>query len=158
MKPLWILGAGQYGAVAKEIAQTVGYDPVYFLDDNCALAQGPLSRAAEIQTAGFVAMGNPQVRSQWLRRLHKPVTLIHPNACVSPSACLGEGCIVEAGAVVGTHATVGNGTIVMAHAVVGHDAAVGTCCQLKYGCVVPERSRVPDFTRIDCGCVFENQE
>lgn len=35
MSKLLILGAGQYGAVAKEIAESIGiYDAISFLDDN----------------------------------------------------------------------------------------------------------------------------
>ncbi len=41
MSTLVILGAGQYGLVAKEIAESLGvYDKILFLDDNNPKAEG----------------------------------------------------------------------------------------------------------------------
>ncbi len=153
---LLILGAGQYGFVAKEVAEAMGYfSSIAFLDDHNDIAVGKL---ADIETmeydAAFVAIGNPKVRMQWLEKIRKPAILIHPKAVISPSAKIGAGCILEAGAVISADVTIGKGTIVMANAVVGHNAAVGDCCQLKYNCTVPENCTVPDGTKIDCNAVY----
>ncbi len=151
MKTLLILGAGQYGRVAKEVAQSMGeFDKIQFLDDGNACAVGKLCDVEKLPyDAAFVAIGNVEVRKYWLGRLDKIATLIHPKATVMPSAKMGEGCILEAGAVVCSGAVVGRGTIIMANAVVGHDAKVGDCCQLKYNVSVAERACVPDGTKIE---------
>ncbi len=156
MKRLLILGAGQYGLVAKEVAQAIGgYDSIEFLDDCNENAIGKLADVENIQyDVAFVAIGNPAVRKALLERIARPVTLIHPKATVSSSAKIGEGCIVEAGAVICAGAEVGKGTLVMANAVVGHNATVGEFCQLKYNCSVPERAEVPNATKIECNVVF----
>ncbi len=162
MKKLLILGAGQYGLVAKEIAMATGdYDTVAFLDDSNPAAVGKLR---DIQTvpcdAACVAMGNAAVRERWLATAAayaKIATLVHPCATVMPSAVIGEGTVVEAGAVICSGATVGRGCIVMANAVIGHDAAVGDYCQIKYNGTVPERCTVPAKSKIDCNAVYSEE-
>ncbi len=152
MKKLLILGAGQYGLVAKEIAEAMGvFSTVEFLDDHSELAVGKLDDLNRIEyDVAFVAIGDPSVRCHWMTRVKSLVTLVHPRAVVSPSASVGEGSIIEAGAVVSADAVIGKGTIVMANAVVGHNATVGDCCQLRYGCAVSENITVPDMTKVEC--------
>lgn len=156
MGRLLILGAGQYGLVAKEVAEAMGcFAKIDFLDDHSDIAIGKLSDIDNITyDTAFVAIGNPAVRSQYLDQIEKAATLIHPRAFISPSAKIGEGCIIEAGAVISTDAKIGKGTIVMANAVVGHNATVGECCQLKYNCTIPENYVVLDSTKVDCNIVF----
>lgn len=159
MGRLLILGAGQYGFVAKEVAEAMGtFTQIDFLDDHNEIAIGKLDDMEEIEyDTAFVAIGNPVVRAQWLKRIDKIATLVHPKAVVSPSADIGEGSIIEAGAVLSTHVKMGKGTIVMANAVVGHNAAVGDCCQLKYNCTIPENCVVPDQIKVDCNVVYRDK-
>ena len=158
MGRLLILGSGQYGLVAKEVAEAMNcFAQIDFLDDHSENAIGKLNDIENIEyDAAFVAIGNPAVRSQWLQRIDKLVTLIHPKAVISPSAVIGEGSIFEAGTVISTDAKIGKGTIVMANSVVGHNAVVGECCQLKYNCTIPENCVVPDKTKVDCKDVFRD--
>ncbi len=158
MERLLILGAGQYGYVAKEVAEAMGcFISIDFLDDHNELAIGWLEdlEKTEYDTA-FVAIGNPVVRAQWLQRISKTATLIHPKSMVSSSAVIDEGCIIESGAVVSANVKIGKGTIVMANAVIGHNATVGDCCQFKYNCTIPENCVVPDQTKVDCNVVYKN--
>lgn len=158
MGRLLILGAGQYGFVAKEVAEDMGcFTQIDFLDDHSEIAIGKLNDIDDIEyDAAFVAIGNPAVRAHYLGRIKRAATLIHPKVFVSPSANISEGCIIEAGAVISTDTKIGKGTIVMANAVVGHNATVGECCQLKYNCTIPENGVVPDKTKVDCNVVFRD--
>lgn len=152
MRRLLILGAGQYGFVAREVAEAMGcFSSIDFFDDHSEVAIGKLDdiKKIEYETA-FVAIGNPTVRAQWLQKIDQLATLVHPKTMICPSAVIGEGCIVEAGAVVATDANIGKGAIVMANAV------VGDCCQLKYNCTVPENCVVPDQTKVDCNVVYRD--
>ncbi len=158
MKRLLILGAGQYGMVAREIAETMGYfDEISFLDDNSSYAVGKLDEINHFEYEyAFVAIGNSQVREYWLDKIPeaKRVTLVHPQAVVMKTANIGKGSIIEAGAVVSYNASIGKGTIVMANSVVGHDAIVADYCQLKYGCIIPERCTVQGYIKVDCNEVY----
>ena len=159
MKRLLILGAGQYGVVAKEIAQAMNcFSEILFLDDSSEAAVGKLEDIENMEyDLAFVAIGNVHVRERWLGRIDRAVTLIHPKAEISPSATIGEGSIVEAGAVISAGANVGKGAIVMANAAVGHNATVGEYCQLEYNCSIPENRIVPDKTVVECNSIWRNQ-
>lgn len=158
-KNLLILGAGQYGQVARETAEAMGiFREVAFLDDNSPAALGRLDQYAGYRgtfSCAFVAMGNPDIRMKWLERLEDagfelPV-LIHPMAWVSPSARLGGGSIVEPMAVVHTGAEVGTGGLLCAGCVVNHNARVGDCCQIDCGAVVASNADVSAGTKVPCG-------
>lgn len=58
---LIILGAGQYGQVAKEVALSSGFERISFLDDNSDIAIGKLEDYKKYITeykSAFVAIGN----------------------------------------------------------------------------------------------------
>ncbi len=158
MGKLLILGAGQYGFVAKEVAEAMGiFAQIDFLDDHNEAAIGKLDDVEKVEyDAAVVAIGNPIVRAKWLQKIDKPATLIHPKAVISPSADIDEGVIIEAGAVISTGVTIGKGTIIMSNAVVGHNATVGECCQLKYSCTVPENCVVASQSKVDCNVFFKD--
>ncbi len=149
---LLICGAGQYGFVAKEIAEKTGsFTQIVFLDDNNDIAIGGLGDIDKVDyDAAVVAIGNPRVREKLLNILDKPITLIDPGAAIMPSAKIGEGCIIEAGAIICSNATVGRGCIIMANAVVGHDASIGDYCHLKYNSTVNDARDLPLMTKLDC--------
>ncbi len=158
---LLILGAGQYGQVAKAVARAQGgFSRIDFLDDAAESALGKLDELESFEhDFVFVAMGNPAVRQQWVERIEQAhqftlATLIHPRAVVEPSAVIGQGSIIEAGAVVSCNSCVGTSCIIMANAVIGHDAVVGSFCQLKYNSSVTERSQVPSGFKLACNSVF----
>ncbi len=159
---LVIIGAGQYGFVAKDIAEgTKQFSQIVFLDDKSEFAVGKLSDIDKVEyDFAFVAIGNPEVRRQAMEHIpgNKVVTLIHENAIVMSSAKIGVGSLIEAGSVISSNAEIGKGTIVMANAVVGHDARVGDYSQLKYGCIVPERESIPSGTKIDCNEVYRDKQ
>lgn len=60
MKKLLILGAGQYGFVAKEVAEAMGcYSHIDFLDDYSDIAVGKLNDIDTIEyDEAFIAIGN----------------------------------------------------------------------------------------------------
>lgn len=161
-KNLLILGAGQYGQVVRETAEAMGcFDKIDFLDDNSPLALGNLADYEMLQqeySCAFVAMGNPQLRMQWLDRLEQagfelPV-LIHPKAYISPSAVLGKGTVVEPMAVVNTGAVVEAGGLLCAGCVVNHNAHVMPVCQIDCGAVVASNAIVPEGTKVPSSSAF----
>lgn len=164
-KNLLILGAGQYGRVARETAEAMGcFERIAFLDDNSLLAIGKLSDYecfAQSYGSAFVAMGNPQLRMQWLNKLEQtgyelPV-LIHPKAFVSPSAVIGLGSIVEPMAVVNSEAVIEKGGLICAGCVVNHNAHIMPVCQIDCNAVVASNGLVPEGTKVMSGTVFHKE-
>lgn len=165
MENLVILGAGQYGHVARETAVAMGcFQEICFLDDHSETAIGKLEDYRQLRSkfdCAFVAMGNPGLRMHWLQALEEagyqlPV-LIHPKAYVSPSAQLGKGSITEPMAVVNAGAEVGMGALLCAGCVVNHNAHVLPGCQIDCNAVVAANAVVPEGTKVQSGSVFEKK-
>lgn len=143
-KNLLILGAGQYGMVAREIAESMGsFEKIDFLDDHKEFAIDKLTNyekyAAEY-TYAIVAIGNAETRLSYIQKLEEAcfriAILVSPRAYIAPSAQLMKGSIIEPMAVIHANAVVAVGVIVCAGAIVNHNAAVGDGCLLQCGSVV----------------------
>ena len=162
---LLILGAGQYGAVAKETAQAMDcFGRIDFLDDANPIALGTLSCCKTLRGSydcAFVAIGDAEVRMYWLTELvqagYEPAVLIHPRAWVSPSARLMAGIIVEPMAVVHANAVVESGTLLCAGGVVNHNAHVLSGCKIDCNAVVAPRTVVPEKTHVPSSTCFERK-
>lgn len=162
---LLILGAGGYGQLVKEIAvQTGKYAKIDFLDDRNPSACGTLEDYEVFRRqydCAFVAMGDPQLRLQWIEKLdrsgYKLPVLIHPQAYVSPSAILERGTMVEPMAVVSTGAIVETGGLLCAGCVINHNARISPGCQIDCNAVVESYAVVPPQTKVPCGTVFERK-
>lgn len=159
MKNLLILGAGQYGMVAKEIAEsTKKYDTISFLDDNNPIAFGKLNeyeKFCSVYQDAVVAIGNSKLRLELLDKLKKsgfeiPV-LIHKSAYVSPSAVIGEGSFIEPMSVIHTDVHVGVGCIISAGTIVNHNSQIGIGCHLNCGTIVASGTEVQSHTKTQYG-------
>lgn len=140
-KHVIVIGAGGHGRSMAEAILLLGRDElVGFVDDradaNTKVWSYPiLGRKDSLQTlrtqadAVVVAIGNNAVREKLHARVREAgfelLSVIHPTAFVSPTATLGAGCAVMAGAVVGTEAQLGEGVIVNCGATVDHHCRVG---------------------------------
>ena len=73
MKKLLILGAGQYGKVAYEIASTMEqFERIEYLDDNSETAVGKLSDYKKLKNdydSAIVAIGNAEMRLDLIEQL-----------------------------------------------------------------------------------------
>ena len=70
---LLILGAGEYGQLVKEMAMNQ-FITIDFLDDNSPVAIGKLEDYKNLKDKfqnAIVAIGNNEIRSQWIDRLEK---------------------------------------------------------------------------------------
>ena len=163
---LLILGAGQYGWVAKETAEAMGcFEKIAFLDDASEAAMDKLDsydRFTASFSHAFVAMGNPALRLQYIQKLQQcgfaAAVLVHPHATVMPSAVLGPGSIVEARCVINSNTAVGTGCILSAGAVVNHNSTLGDGCHVDCNATVPAGSILPPHTKVPCGTVFAIKE
>ena len=164
-KKLLIIGAGQYGYVAKETAEaTCLYDKIAFIDEFAPIAIGKTKDVGNFLTEyanAFVAIGNTNVRLEIIDTLktlgYRQVTLIHPKAYVSPSAEIAEGCIVEPNAVIHSNTRIGIGCLISAGAVVNHNAVVEDGCHIDCNATVEARSVVKAGIKVNSGQVYGNE-
>ena len=170
---LLIIGAGIYGEVAKEIAESMAlFDRIDFLDDRAS--QTPLGgrvigttemlpRLCGEYNCAVVAIGNPTVRASLLERIkqdgaYRIATLISPLAFVSKTASVGCGCIVEPMAVVHAGCVLEEGCLISAGAVVNHASTCGCCVHVDCNATVAGYTAVPAGTKVPAGTVYTKQE
>ena len=157
---LLILGAGEYGKLVKELARNK-YTTIDFLDDKSEAAIGKLEdykNLGDKYLNAVVAIGNNEVRMEWLGRLKEagynlPI-LLSERACVSPSAVIEEGCIIEPLSVINANAKVEKGTIISSGAVVNHNALVKQGCHIDCNAVVGADAVVPEKMHLNYGQVI----
>jgi sugar O-acyltransferase (sialic acid O-acetyltransferase NeuD family) len=147
-----IYGAGGQARVLLELMDRAGICPIAgIVDDNPEyhgtkidgiLVLGSIERLASLIRVhrihrAVIAVGNNAHRKKLADHarslgLRLPV-LIHPHAYVSPTAKLGEGSVVMAGAIVSTHVVIGELGIVNTRASVDHDCLIGDCVHIAPG-------------------------
>lgn len=139
-KRVIVIGAGGHGRSVAEAVLLLGRDELIgFVDDgadaNANVWSYPILGRTDslhalraLADTVVVAIGNNAVREKLHARVRKAcfelLNVIHPAAIVSPTATLGAGCAVMAGAVVGTEAKLGEGVIVNCGATVDHHCKV----------------------------------
>lgn len=162
MQNLLILGAGQYGLVVCEIAESLHcYESIDFLDDKNPVAIGRLQdyeKFIEIYDSAIVAIGNSDMRLDYIEKLkmvgYKIATLIHQTAYVSPSCKLGEGCVVEPLAGLHANTVVETGCLISMGVLVNHNAVIKIGCHIDCGSVVAARAVVPAKTKVLANTLF----
>lgn len=144
-----ILGAGGHAKVVIEAFRAAGDHVAYCLggpSDPESLLEVPVIRdEAELPRLkeggfrrGFVAIGANKVRDRLARKLEDAgfelVSVVHPRAWFSPSARMGRGVVVMAGAVVNACATIGDLAIINTGATVDHDCVIGRAVHVAPQC------------------------
>lgn len=164
MNNLLILGAGQFGLMVKEIAESMEcFDKIDFLDDKSELAVGKLCDYANFSREyryAVVAIGNPEIRLSYIQKLEEACFIVaivaSPSAYIAPSAQIMKGSIIEPMAVVQANSAVAVGCIISSGAVVRHNAFVGDVCHVDCNAVVMSGSIVPAKTKIEACTVCRN--
>lgn len=137
-----IVGGGRrcHGrSVAEEAQLSCYFEVMGFPDDSLPAGEtllgapllGPVASMSQHWVGAdqaIVAIGNNAVREKLMLQLvavnFDLATVLHTRGIGSPSAVLGAGSVVMAGAIVGTEACLGVGYIVSCGAVVDHHATV----------------------------------
>src|SRR4051812_23205617 len=165
-----IVCAGGQGAIVADIlqrARDAGADAlaIGFVDDTPELAGtavlgvdvlGPIASLSGIaHDAVIVALGDNEARRAMTERLlaagERLATAIHPRACVAPSASVGEGSMISAGAVISPRANIGRGVIINTNASVDHDTVVEDFAHVSSGATVGARCRIGAESLIGLG-------
>jgi len=146
---LLVIGAGGHGKVVAEAAIASGqWQQIAFLDGRfpglSRVLAWPVigSDQAAVEFLGefpaiFVAIGDNRLRSSLTEKLEESgfalPSVIHPTSWVSPSAQIGRGTILVAGAVINAGAKLGRGCIVNTGATVDHDCSIADGVHISPG-------------------------
>lgn len=155
---LILIGGGGHALVVAEAAVLAGFSLTGFLDDDddAPLSRGnpacphldPLSELEGYADRGCIlAIGDLKLRRTLLGKLglaNLP-SVVHPGACVSPSATIGRGVYIGPRAVVHTRAIIADHAIVNSGAVVEHECRIGENAHIAPGAAVGGRVTIgPD--------------
>lgn len=136
---LMIVGAGGHAKVVIEVAQSAGWQVVAAFDPGPAksvLGVPVVGGDAELETfwaagkadAAIIAIGDNHLRqnlAEKVRALGCPTPHIaHATATISPSAQIGAGTVIMAGAVINAAASIGQDCIINTAAIIEHDCVV----------------------------------
>lgn len=147
MKKVIIIGASGHSAEITDyithynnsVAPELCFDVVGYIDDNkenydsygfVSPYLGTIQDHEVSEEAEYImGIANIQFRrtivENFLQKGAKFATLIHPSAIVSPSAIVGEGCVVAHNASIGPKAIIGNFNMLNSRCTIGHDSTIG---------------------------------
>ncbi len=165
-----VLGANAHARVVIEAIRAMGHEVAGVLDRVGAAIPGSDVLGApilgdddllpELPGLGLrsvvVAIGDNRLRERVAdvaraSGLNLPA-IVHPSATVSPSARLGDGCVVMARAVIGTAAWIGELAIVNSGAVIEHDNRIGRAAHVASGCALAGTVTVGARAMLGVGC------
>ena len=161
-----VIGAGGHAKVVIELFRSLGTTIIGLTDiddtPRDVLGVEVLGDDAVLQDLfekgvrnAFVALGDNGRRLDMGLKLEalgfKLITAVSPHAAVSPSARLGAGVAVMAGAVINAEAEVGDLVIVNSGAVVEHDVVLGRACHIGPGAVLAGQVRVGEGSLLGAG-------
>jgi sugar O-acyltransferase (sialic acid O-acetyltransferase NeuD family) len=171
--PVIILGATRLGRIALDIFNSHGIMAYCFLDDDASLHNTEINEVVVMgkttddgylkfvgqKCEAFVAVEDVQARQKLLellknRRKVMPVNAVHQLAYLAPTAHLGYGNLVGAGAVVNPNAKIDFGCVVDTRAVIDCEAVLEPYVQVGAGAVVGAKAQLGQGAYIGAGAVI----
>lgn len=172
------LGAGGHAKVVAEILQLIGgYELVGLLDPrselwgtdilgipvlgNDDLLATLLGQGVRYVFIGLGTVGNTWPREQLYKKARQQgfdiVDAVDPRAVVAPSAQLGDGLTIMAGAIINAAAWLGDNVIVNTGAIVEHDCIIGHHVHIATGARLAGAVSVGNHSHIGVGATIRQE-
>jgi UDP-perosamine 4-acetyltransferase len=167
--PIVVVGGGGHARVVIEILLAAGWQVTGYTDSSGrpgdAFAGVPwLGSDGELPALlsrgvahAIVALGDNALRDRLLQEVaalgFKLGNAVHPRALVSPTAVLGQGVALMAGAILNAAVALGDGSIVNTGATVDHDGRIGRCVHIAPGSHLAGSVTVEDGALIGVGSI-----
>lgn len=166
MSGILIIGAGGHGKVVADILLQQSAPVLGFLDDDPTTwgtsrlglpVLGAIDTFLDHSPEGLVmGIGSNVLRQDIVKRLGSLAqelwwSAIHPQAIIAPSARIGRGTVVAAGAIVNPDAMVGDHVIINTGATVDHDCRIGDFAHIAPGVHLAGGVRVGEGSLLGIG-------
>lgn len=165
---LAIIGAGGHSKVIIEaVLARNQYCALRLVDQDVAKEGHIILGSVEVEflqewdtlpRACHIAVGNNATRQQLSelakRKGKEHATIIHPEASISTSALVGEGCFVASKVVVSAESTIGEGCIINHGAIVDHDCQIGAYSHIAPGSTLTGGVEVGQCSFIGAGATI----
>lgn len=163
-KNIIIIGAGGHGKVVSDIAKEVGYNQIFFLDDNDSLKKcnnyeviGKIKNFNNYYDSDFfVAIGNNEERKKIISILPNLVTLVHPSAVIGSNVELGKGTVIMPGVVINACTKIGDGCIINTCSSIDHDCKIGNYTHISVGAHLAGNVSIGDNDCLGIGSIVKN--
>jgi UDP-perosamine 4-acetyltransferase len=162
-----VIGAGGHAKVCIELLHAMGEKIAFCVgggsDSPNACLGVPVLKGdgnlAHLRAQGysrsFVAIGSNNLRERLgttaIELGYQLVNAVSPHAVVSPSAKLGVGVAVMAGAVINAEAVIGDFSIINTGATVDHDCRIGKAVHIAPQCALAGNVMVGDYSFLGVG-------
>ncbi|MDB5347846.1 MAG: sugar O-acyltransferase, sialic acid O-acetyltransferase NeuD family [Schlesneria sp.] len=161
--PVVVIGAGGHSKVVISALQEAGTAIEAVYDDDPAKwgqkllgieVRGPIDALkTSPNRRGIIGIGDNGIREKLSQELSlKWVTIVHPFSYVHPTAQIGEGSVVMAGAVIQPDVVVGRHCIVNTSSSIDHDCRVGDFSSLGPGTNLSGGVRIGNRCMLGTGC------
>ena len=168
--PVIIFGALGLGKVALEIFKSNEVIVYGFLEDDKKMhgqeiddvqIMGSTEDEQFLKVLGkkceaFIAVDDNRLKKSLVKTLTEdykvmPVNAIHATSFISPTAVLGHGNLVSAGAIVNTFAKIGNHCILNTKAVIDYEAELADFVQVGTGAIVGSGAKIGESAFVGAG-------
>lgn len=154
-----IYGASGHGKVVADIAQSLGYEISFFIDDDeskSSFLGFEVKRFdRDFNSPIALGVGENRVRAKIFQRLKsfniEILTLIHPTSAISCRAFLDEGVVVMPNATINSCTRVGRGVIINSGSVIEHDCKIGDFVHISPNVALAGAVCVGEFSHIGIG-------
>lgn len=168
-KGVVVVGAGGHAKVCVELLRAMGLQVDYCIGSGDGDARtcvgvpilqgdehiGRLREEENYQEA-FVAIGSNRLREKLAAKVvahgYRLVNAISPSAMISPSARLGTGVAIMAGATVNADSEIADLAIINTGATVDHDCRIGRAVHIAPQCGLAGNVAVGDGSMLGIGC------
>lgn len=149
MKVLGIYGGGATGRMLYDqvsVDQRIldEYSKIIFVNDtnevssvygiDCFSFEDTIAQCTPEEIRFLITVGDPAAREKLWVKIKKAgysfATWVHRNAFISPSAAIGEGCMIDEYAAVDSCSILRPNTYVYRQASIGHDSIIGNNCMI----------------------------
>jgi sugar O-acyltransferase (sialic acid O-acetyltransferase NeuD family) len=174
INPVIIFGAKGIATVALDIFES-NQVPVYgFLDEDTTLHNTQIGELVSVlggtddrrflkligqKCDAFIAIEDAQQRNEIVEMLLKdrkvvPVNAVHPVAYIAPSAQIGHGNLINAGAIVNSAAKLGSYNVVQSNVVIEHQAQLGHLVQIGANVTIGKGVQIDNEAVIGMGAII----